>query len=125
MSNRPFKQDEKRVEAKRPSKEPKSMRSKVGWIAVAMVALVVYGILRYKTTGDASFFELNRTCVIMILLWLAWPELEALPRWMLYAVPICVGVCAWRPQYLFIVIPTTFVFLLLCPPAKRRKKTKR
>ncbi|MBP5621709.1 MAG: hypothetical protein J6X44_06820 [Thermoguttaceae bacterium] len=101
------------------------MRSKVGWIAVAMIALVVYGILRYKTTGDASFFELNRTCVIMILLWLAWPELEALPRWMLYAVPICVGVCAWRPQYLFIVVPATFIFLLLRPPAKKRKKTKR
>ncbi|MBQ9873912.1 MAG: hypothetical protein IJM30_05575 [Thermoguttaceae bacterium] len=97
------------------------MRSKIGWIAVGMVALLVYGTLRYKTSGDAGFFELNRTCVIMILLWLAWPELEALPRWLLFVVPICACACAWRPQYLLVVLPLAFVYLLLRPPARKKK----
>lgn len=105
--------------------DKESMRSKVGWIALALCALIVYGVLRYKSTGEVGFFELNRTCIIMILLWLAWPELEALPRWLLYAVPICVGVCAWRPQYIVVVLPLTFLYLLLRPPARKKTKKKK
>lgn len=89
-----------------------------------MFVLIVYGILRYRAAGDVSLFELNRTFVIMALLWLAWPELEALPRWMLYVVPICAIVCAWRPQYLLVVLPLTLFYLWLRPPARRNRKKK-
>lgn len=101
-----------------------TMRSKIGWIAFSLIALLIYGILRYRTTGDVGFFELNRTCIIMLLLWLAWPELEALPRWLLFLVPICVGVCAWRPQYIVVILPIAFLYLLLRRPAKQHAKEK-
>lgn len=125
VSKQPSQKNNKRVKANSSEGEPMSMRSKLGWMTLVMIALLVYGILRYKTIGDASFFELNRTAVIMVLLWLAWSDLEALPRWLLYLVPICVGVCAWRPQYILVVAPLAFLFLMLRPPARKRNRTKR
>ena len=101
---------------------PMSMRAKLGWILVGMAVLVGYGIFRHFYAQDDTLFELNRTFVILFLLWLAWPELESLPRWLLILVPICAIVCAWRPQYLVVVVPLTLVYLFVRPPAGRRKK---
>lgn len=101
---------------------PMSLRSKLGWILVGMAALVAYGVFRHFYAQDDTLFELNRTFVILFLLWLAWPELETLPRWLLILVPICAIVCAWRPQYLVVVLPLTLVYLFVRPPAGRRKK---
>ena len=102
-----------------------SMRAKLGWILVGMAVLVGYGIFRHFYAQDDTLFELNRTFVILFLLWLAWPELESLPRWLLILVPICAIVCAWRPQYLVVVVPLTLVYLFVRPPAGRRKKKSR
>ena len=104
---------------------PMTMRAKLGWILVGLAALVAYGVFRHFYAQDDTLFELNRTLVILFLLWLAWPELESLPRWLLILVPICAIVCAWRPQYLVVVIPLTLLYLFIRPPAGRRKKKKR
>jgi hypothetical protein len=101
---------------------PTPLRTKLGWILVGMGALVAYGFFRYYHAQDATLLELNRTFVILFLLWLAWPELEGLPRWILILVPICAIVCAWRPQYLVIVLPAAILYLVLRPPAKRAQK---
>jgi len=95
-------------------------RTKVGWIAIGMGVLILIGVI----TGEASLFEFNRMGIVMFLLWLAWPELEALPRWALFVVPISVVACAWRPQFLVVVLPLSFIYLLLRPstrPAQKRK----
>lgn len=105
--------------------KPTSTRTKIGWIAVTLILLLAFGILRYYTIGDDSFFEMNRLCILMILLWIAWPELVRLPHWLMCVVPVCVAVCAWRPQYIIAVIPLAFFYLLLRPPAKRYKKNKK
>ena len=105
-----------------PGGDSVSLRSKLGWILVGMAALVAYGVYRHFYAQDDTLFELNRTFVILFLLWLAWPELETLPRWLLILVPICAIVCAWRPQYLVVVVPLTLVYLFVRPPAGRRKK---
>lgn len=104
---------------------PMTMRAKLGWILVGLAALVAYGVFRHFYAQDDALFELNRTLVILFLLWLAWPELESLPRWLLILVPICAIVCAWRPQYLVVVIPITLLYLFIRPPAGRRKKKTR
>lgn len=109
------------------SQNPKDrppLRKKVGWIVVAMTVLVVYGLVQYRRTGDASLLELNRMCVMMFLLWLAWPELERLPRWIFFAIPILVVLCAWRPQLILFVGPALFFFWLLQPPKSRRRRKK-
>ena len=104
---------------------PMTMRAKLGWILVGLAALVAYGVFRHFYAQDDTLFELNRTLVILFLLWLAWPELESLPRWLLILVPICAIVCAWRPQYLVVVIPIALLYLFIRPPAGRRKKKPR
>ncbi len=85
-----------------------------------MAALILVGWI----TNEPGLFELNRMCVVMFLLWLAWPELEALPRWTLYVVPISAVVCAWRPQLLIVVLPLSFVYLLLRPSTRAKNKKK-
>ncbi|MDO5309098.1 MAG: hypothetical protein Q4G03_06345 [Planctomycetia bacterium] len=106
--------------------EPRvSMRTKLGWIIFVMACLIVYGIVRYYTLGDVSFFELNRLFIILFLLWLAWPELAELPKWILTIVPICAIACSWRPQLLVVVLPVTILYLFLRPPAKRYARKKR
>ena len=49
---------------------PMSMRAKLGWILVGMAVLVGYGIFRHFYAQDDTLFELNRTFVILFLLWL-------------------------------------------------------
>ena len=92
------------------------MRKKVGWITIGMAILVAYGFY----SGEAGLLELNRMCVMMGLLWLAWPELERLPRWIFFAIPVLVVLCAWRPQLILIVVPALFLLWLLQPPKSRR-----
>lgn len=101
---------------------PMPLRAKLGWILLGMGVLVAYGIFRHFYAQDDTLFELNRSFLVLFFLWLAWPELESLPRWMLTLVPICLIACAWRPQYLVVVIPVALLYLMLRPPAKRRKK---
>ena len=88
-----------------------------------MTVIMIYGIFRHYTVGDDSLFEMNRTYVVVLLLWLAWPELEALPRWFLTFVIIVGLVCAWRPQYLVFTIPAVFLYVLFRPSAKHKKKS--
>ena len=103
----------------------RSLRSKLGWIVLCMGGLVAFGLFRHYTANDDSLFEMNRTFVIMFLLWLAWPELERLPRWALVAAPICAIICAWRPQYLVVAVPVILLFFMLRPSAKRDAKPKK
>mgnify|MGYP004446627345 CR=1 FL=1 len=93
-------------------------RKKLGWILIPLGALLAYGVC----THNSTFFELNRGFIILFLLWLAWPELEALPRFIVTLTPICAIVCAWRPQYLIVVVPLFILYLVLRPPAKRKNK---
>ena len=89
-----------------------------------MTLVMIYGVFRHYTANDDSLFEMNRTYVVVLLLWIAWPELEALPRWFLTFVILVGLVCAWRPQYLVFTIPALFLYLLFRPlPGKRKKKS--
>ncbi len=87
-----------------------------------MTIVMIYGVFRYYTVDDKTLFEMNRTYVVVLLLWIAWPELEALPRWFLSLVALVGLVCAWRPQYLVFAIPAFFLYLLFRPSPKRKKK---
>ena len=83
-----------------------------------MGIVMIYGLF----THDSALLELNRIFIILLLLWMAWPELEKLPRWLLILIPICAIACAWRPQYLLIVIPLTILYLFLRKPSSSTRK---
>ncbi len=120
MSEQPN-ENHKRI-ASEASSSKRSLRSKLGWIVLCLGGLVAFGIYRRYAANDDSLLDMNRTFVIMFLLWLAWPELERLPRWTLVAAPICAIICAWRPQYIVVVVPLILLFFMFRPSAKRKTK---
>lgn len=58
---------------------------------------------------------------ILFLIWLAWDDLSAIPRWFWGVFPILLAIGAFRPQLLFVIVPGLFLVCFLWP----RKKTRR
>ena len=100
-----------------------STRTKFGWIVAALGVVAAFGLFRYYYARDDSLLQINRTFVIAFLLWLAWPELARLPKWLATVVPIVAIICAWRPQLILVALPIAFVYLLLRPTPKPKKKS--
>ena len=106
-----------------PKKEM-SMRTKIGWITIALFLGIAYGMYRYITFRDATFLEFNRPGILMLILWIAWPELETLPRWMFLTLPVVTLVAAFRPQILIVVLPLTLLYLFLRPKPQKKSESK-
>ena len=56
----------------------------------------------------------------MAVIWLAYPEVERLPGWVLGMVPILGIFLALRPKYLLIAVPIVIAMAILKPKARRR-----
>lgn len=115
--------DPKSVFPKKTRKEL-PLRTKLGWIVVGLTGLVIWGGIQFHRTGESGLLESVRVWLITIFLWLAWPELERLPRWLYLTIPIVAIACAWRPQLLFVVLPATVLILWLTPRSKKNRKKK-
>lgn len=93
-------------------------RSKLGWITVVLAILTVVGCVR--PFDPMTQGALVRTLIEVAALYLAWPELVQLPKWIWCAIPVVVIVGAFRPQILLAAIPLFLLILYLMP--KKRKK---
>jgi hypothetical protein len=56
----------------------------------------------------------------MAVLWLAYPEVERLPAWLLAAVPLLVATLALRPTWFLIALPIFIALAILKPKARSR-----
>lgn len=56
-----------------------------------------------------------RMAPVLILLWLAYPELERMPWWIWIIVPGTLVVLAWRPRLIPIALPLLILFGILRP----------
>lgn len=95
---------------------PLDTRAKLGWMTVILAGLTAIGYARpfdQMTQG-----ALVRTLIEVAALYLAWPELVRLPKWIWGAIPIVVIVGAFRPQILLAAIPL-FLLVLYLTPKKR------
>ncbi len=93
------------------------LRAKAGWIAVFLwigtLAAAVYG--RDELTLGAFL----RTAAVMTLLWLAWPQLARLPRWLYVSVPIVGLIAAVVPRLLLILVPLLLLYGFLRPKPRK------
>lgn len=93
-------------------------RSKLGWLTVVLAVLTAVGYLR--SFDPMTQGALVRTLIEVGALYLAWPELVQLPKWVWCAIPVVVIVGAFRPQILLAAIPLFLLILYLMPKKRKR-----
>jgi len=93
-------------------------RTKLGWITVVLAIATPAAFL--KGADSLTQGALVRTLIEVGALYMAWPELVQLPKWLWGAVPVVVIVGAFRPQILIFAIPL-FLLILYLTPKKRGK----
>lgn len=91
-------------------------RTKLGWITTVLAFLTAFGFLR--PLDPMTQGALIRSLIECAALYLAWPELTRLPKWVWVAVPVVVIVGAFRPQILLYALPL-LLFVLYLRPKKR------
>ena len=99
---------------------PQPIRVRSGIIAIVLWILSFLG-WRY---GYSPLYEgaFVRSAVVMSLLWLAWPELVRLPRWLFIIVPFILIIAAFQPRILLVLIPVLLLYGFLIPKPKKRKR---
>ena len=59
--------------------------------------------------------------VFLAVCWLAWPDVDRLPGWMLFGLPLALLVVLIRPKLIVFVIPLLIVLALVKPRLMRRR----
>ncbi len=57
----------------------------------------------------------------MGVIWLAYPEVARLPRWLLGTVPVLAVFLALRPKLFLIAVPVVIALAILKPKAPRQR----
>lgn len=100
-----------------------SIRTRVGVITIGCWVGIMIGFFRWRATGDTTLLEaFNRIGLVMLALWIAWPELQILPRWVFYIMPVVVLIGAWRPIILLYALPLLLLYWFIAPRKKRGKQ---
>lgn len=60
----------------------------------------------------------SRLGPFMAALWLAYREVERLPRWLLATIPLLVLVLVLKPKWFFIALPIVIVMVILRPKTR-------
>jgi hypothetical protein len=92
-------------------------RHVLGVIALVFTAIALYF---YLSPPERPFFinlhaASARVGVFCVALWLAWPELLRLPRWIFQVIPLLAILLAWKPRLFLLAIPIVVVVIILRP----------
>jgi len=93
------------------------IRTRLGIIATALLVVATLSVVQYFADPQRTkpLYGIIKWAPLLFLFWMAWPDLERIPRWAYYvSVPIVV-LCALRPVLLYIVIPMALVALFMMP----------
>jgi hypothetical protein len=79
------------------------------------------------STGGYEQYQAEcwRTGSVLIMLWLAYPDLRRVPVWALLVVPVVVIVVLRRPRWLWTLIPALILVAALKPKPPRRVANQR
>lgn len=98
-----------------------SLQTKIGLLAaLLLLGAAVSTLLWSRGVVHQPTGAFVRIGFLLALLWLAWNDLARVPRWIWWFFPVILLVAAFRPYYLFIVVPAMLFLLILWP--KRKKK---
>ena len=102
------------------------LRTRIGILAILCWIGILAGIVQYYKTGNDLLFKMfNRVGIFLLFLWMAWPELERLPRWVYFVMPIMIIVAVWRPQMLIIVVPLALLYWYIRPKPESSQNSKK
>ncbi|MBO7726166.1 MAG: hypothetical protein J6S40_06820 [Thermoguttaceae bacterium] len=93
------------------------LRTRAGWITVVLW-IATLAALAFDC-DELTLGAFLRTAVCMTLLWLAWPQLCRLPRWLYISVPIVGLAASVVPRILFVLIPLLLLYGFLRPKPRK------
>jgi hypothetical protein len=96
-------------------------------ISVGIIAILLFvgaGYFHAYPPEGGFWTQLEAACwrvgALMAVIWLAYPEVARLPRWLLGMVPILGVILALRPKYLLLAVPIVIAMAILKPRVRRR-----
>jgi hypothetical protein len=96
-------------------------RHALGIIALVLLAV---GIGTLATSEGALSGTCLRVGGVLAILWLAWPQLQEIPLWLVGVIGVALLVVLRFPKLLWAAVPLAFVLWLLRPRAPRRTSAK-
>jgi len=89
-------------------------------IALALlVAALALWLWPQGSAQEALLGALLRVGLVMGAWWLAYPEVEKMPPWLLAAIPLLLVVVAYRPKWFLILLPIVIALAILRPRPPR------
>jgi hypothetical protein len=95
-------------------------RHTIGMIAfVLLVGALGLWLWPQGSAQEALLGALVRVGLLMGAWWLAYPEVERMPPWLLVAIPLLLIVVAYRPKWFLILLPIVIALAVLRPRPQR------
>jgi len=95
--------------------------------AIGIIALLLFAGAAWfwiRPPEDAFSQQAQAACwrvgALMAVLWMAYPEVERMPGWILGAIPALVVVLAIRPRWFLFAVPILIGLAILKPRIKRQ-----
>ena len=103
------------------------IKTRIGIVAAALLtgALITYTAAQLKVPHAQPMAVCLRFGMALGAIWLAWDHLAAIPKMFWAMIPVVILVGAFRPYYLFVLVPALFLMMLLWPKRKREQKPPR
>ena len=84
---------------------------------IALVLLLGVPVFWIWPPQSAGLTQLEAACwrvgALMAVLWLAYREVERLPRWLVMVIPILLAAVAWRPKLFLVALPLVIALVVL------------
>lgn len=88
-------------------------------LGITAIVFLAVGVGAYGSSQEALTGTCLRVGAVLSLLWLAWPQLQAVPIWLVGLIGVTLLVVMRVPKLLFAVVPLAVVLWLLRPRAPR------
>jgi hypothetical protein len=93
-------------------------------VGIVSLLLLLGATVAWFSTAAGQYAELEamawRVGAFLAVCWLAYPDVDRLPGWLLAALPIFVVAIAVRPRLVLLAIPALIVLALIKPRWGRR-----
>lgn len=89
------------------------IRTRIALLTILIWLAVPYAFWQYQHGKPDYLSFCLRGGLIMAIFWLAWPEVEKLPKWIFLALPFAAVIAVWRPMFLIYLIPIYFIVKIL------------
>jgi len=98
-------------------------RHAIGIIALGLLAAAAaLAIWPHEWADNVALLgALVRVGVVMVVLWLAYPDLQRLPGWIPAVVVVLLVILAFRPRWFLIALPIVIALAILRPRAPRSR----